>query len=168
MEAEQANALGANALVEAQGGVAVGNEAFVAEGASNAVALGYQSVAQAANTVSVGDSDRGLTRRITNVAPAIQAYDAVNLGQFQQGLSDVRDEAFAGIAAAAAFNPAQPSAPGKVAVSLGAAHYRGEQAVAISVSHRLPNNRYNTSIQGGVSYDSGEHALGKVGVSWEF
>ncbi|MEZ5535234.1 MAG: YadA-like family protein [Thiolinea sp.] len=168
IEAQGGTALGANSFIEAANGTALGLEAYVTEAAVGAVALGSGSVADEANTVSVGDSAAGVTRRITNVAPAVNQYDAVNLGQFEQGLQGVRDEAFAGIAAAAAFNPATPSAPGKTAVSMGAAGYRGEHAVSVSVSHRVLNNRNNLQLNGGVAYDSSEHALGRVGVSWEF
>ncbi|WP_116609590.1 YadA-like family protein [Paraburkholderia unamae] len=46
-----------------------------------AVALGLGSVADVRNTISVGNSATGLTRRITNVAAGENANDAVNLGQ---------------------------------------------------------------------------------------
>ncbi len=168
IEAQGGTALGANTFIEADNGTALGLEAYVTEAGTGSVALGSQSIANEANTVSVGDADSGITRRITNVAPAIHSADAVNFGQFEQGLQGVRDEAFAGIAAAAAFNPAIPSAPGKTAVSMGAASYRGEHAVSVSVSHSLLNNQNNVQLNGGLSYDSNEHTLGKVGVSWEF
>lgn len=168
VNAQGGTALGANTFIEAENGTALGLEAYVTEAGAGSVALGSRSVASEANTVSVGDADAGITRRITNVAPAINQHDAVNFGQFQQGLQGVRDEAFAGIAAAAAFNQATPSAPGKTAVSMGAAGYRGEHAVSVSVSHRLLNSQNNVQLNGGLSYDSNEHTLGKVGVSWEF
>lgn len=168
IEASGGTALGANSFIEAANGTALGLEAYVTEAGVGSVALGSGSVADEANTVSVGDAGFGLTRRITNVAAAVNEYDAVNLGQFERGLQGVRDEAFAGIAAAAAFNPVTPGAPGKTAVSMGAATYRGEHAVSVSVNHRLLNSRNNLQLNGGVAVDSGEHALGKVGVSWEF
>lgn len=164
-EGQGASALGANALVEAAGGTSLGYQAEVT--ADNAVALGSLSFADQANTVSVGDSDADLTRRITNVAAAVDDNDAVNFAQFKAGLSDARHEAFAGIAAAAAFNPAVPSAPGKTAISIGAATYRGEQAMALSFSRRLPGAS-NALLNGGFSFDSSSHTLGKVGVAWEF
>lgn len=169
-EAVDGVALGESATVIEKGGVALGADTFVA--AQGSVALGSQSATEEENTVSVGNSDIDLTRRITNVAPAIADHDALNFGQFKQGLSQglssVREDAFAGIAAAAAINPATPSIAGKTAIGLGAATYRGEQAVALSFSHRLLNSRRNTQINGGIAYDSSQHTLGKVGVSWEF
>jgi autotransporter adhesin len=49
------------------------------------VAIGQSSVANAANTVSVGSA--GNARRIVNVADGINPTDAVNLGQLQALLS---------------------------------------------------------------------------------
>lgn len=166
VEAEDGIAVGESSAVLEKGGVAIGADALV--DAQGSVALGSQSVARQENTVSVGDSETGLTRRITNVAPAIATNDAVNYGQFKRALSGVREEAFAGIAGAAAITPTTPSASGKTAIGLGAATYRGEQAVAVSFSHRLLNNRRNTQINGGIAYDSSHHTLGKVGIAWEF
>lgn len=168
IEAGGGTALGANSFIEAADATALGMDAFVTEAGVGSVALGSGSVADEANVVSVGDAGSGLTRRITNVAPAVNDDDVVNLGQLEQGLQGVRGEAFAGIAAAAAFNPAIPSQPGKTAVGMGVATYRGEHAVSVSVTHRVLNSRNNLQLNGGVAYDSGEHALGKVGVSWEF
>ncbi|MCK5902266.1 MAG: YadA-like family protein [Cocleimonas sp.] len=173
-------AVGVNAMVEANDGIAVGESASVLEkggialgadsisDAEGAVALGSQSAAREKNTVSVGDSETGLTRRITNLAPAISNLDAVNLGQMNRGLKGVRKDAFAGIASVAALTPTTPSAQGKTAVGFGAAHYRGEQAVALSFSHRLNGNKHNMQLNGGVAYDTSRSTLGKVGVSWEF
>ena len=50
-----------------------------------AVALGQGSVADRANTVSVGNA--GSQRQITNVAAGTQATDAVNKGQLDQGIA---------------------------------------------------------------------------------
>ncbi len=168
IEAAGGTAVGANSFIEAADATALGRDSFVTKAGVGSVALGSNSVANEANVVSVGDAELGMTRRITNVAPAVREYDAVNFGQLEQGLQGVRDEAFAGIAAAAALNPALPSQPGKTAVAMGAATYRGEHAVAVSIAHRVLNSRHRLQLNGGVAYDSGEHALGKVGVSWEF
>ncbi len=166
-DVRNASAMGADSLVESDGGTALGAQSEVVADAENAVALGSQSLADQANTVSVGNRETGLTRRITNVAQAVEDSDAVNFAQFKDGLSGVRHDAFAGIAAAAAFNPAIPSAPGKTAVSLGAATYRGQQAVSVSFARRLPGSA-NAAFNGGVAFDSSNHALGKVGIAWEF
>lgn len=178
----ESTALGANALAENDNtlaigthssalgldSIAIGQQATADESAQQSIALGNNSYAGAANTVSVGNSNTGLTRRISNVSNAIYDTDAVNLGQLRSEIDHVKNDASAGIASAAAFNPAVPSAPGKTAVSLGTATYRGEQAIAISVHHRMKDSQYNTQISGGISYDSRDNALGKMGVAWEF
>lgn len=166
VEAEDGIAVGESSAVLEKGGVAVGADALV--DAQGSVALGSQSVARQENSVSVGDSETDLTRRITNVAPAISSNDAVNFGQFERGLSGVREEAFAGIAGAAAITPVTPSKAGKTAIGLGGATYRGEQAIALSFSHRVLDSKRNMQINGGIAYDTSHHTLGKVGVAWEF
>ena len=70
-----------------RGGVALGQNALVEEGATNSVALGKDSVASEADTVSVGSSDN--QRRVTNVADGENNGDAVNVGQLNTVKSDV-------------------------------------------------------------------------------
>ncbi|HVJ39778.1 MAG TPA: YadA-like family protein, partial [Stenotrophomonas sp.] len=95
-------AQGSNALVEAERGIGIGMQAYVAKSASNGVALGTGSVANQANTVSVGsdgtqsyeayDKNRqqmtiqnpAQTRRIVNMAAGQGDNDAVNISQLKQ------------------------------------------------------------------------------------
>ncbi len=73
-------ALGFSATVSgADSGVAIGSGASTT--ASHSVALGDASVADRANTVSVGSATN--TRQIVNVGNGTQDYDAVNLSQLQ-------------------------------------------------------------------------------------
>lgn len=57
----------------------------------NSVALGQGSYTNEDNVISVGDNRKGsaFTRRIVNVADAINANDAVNLGQLEKKLENV-------------------------------------------------------------------------------
>jgi hypothetical protein len=71
--------IGTNAVGRELGAVAIGQSAVATKARS--VALGSNSVTTVANTVSVGSAS--LQRRIVNVAAAINATDAVNLGQVQ-------------------------------------------------------------------------------------
>ncbi|MFM0211374.1 YadA-like family protein [Paraburkholderia sediminicola] len=71
-------ALGRSAKAEDVSSVALGGDAYAKEGS---VALGRNSVADVANTVSVGCST--LQRQIVNVAAGRQATDVVNYGQLQ-------------------------------------------------------------------------------------
>lgn len=77
-------ALGKNALIEdnVQSAMALGARTFVNKGANNAVALGADSLADRANTVSVGGPVVG-SRQIVNVAAGTQNDDAVNIGQLR-------------------------------------------------------------------------------------
>ncbi|WP_346269896.1 YadA-like family protein [Burkholderia cenocepacia] len=76
-------AIGSNASVastaagNADNSVAIGSSARVT--ADSAVALGFGSVADTANTISVGNSTA--QRKIVNMAAGTQATDAVNVGQ---------------------------------------------------------------------------------------
>src|SRR3546814_244314 len=63
----------------ATGGIAFGAKALVEIDATNAVAIGAQSVASEANTVSFGDTDN--ERRLVHVAAGTTATDAVNVSQ---------------------------------------------------------------------------------------
>ncbi len=71
-----ASATGASALALGSGASAKG---------SNSVAIGAGSVANGANTFSVGSP--GNLRRITNIAPGTGPNDAVNLVQYNNGLT---------------------------------------------------------------------------------
>lgn len=58
--------------------------------AQSSVALGINSVADALNTVSVGNTSTGLVRRITNVADGSARTDAATLGQVNDLVTNVR------------------------------------------------------------------------------
>ncbi|MET0102769.1 MAG: YadA-like family protein [Sedimenticola sp.] len=63
----------------AEGAMALGYNAKAMSGATSAVAIGRDSIATEANTVSVGSTTQ--QRRITNVADGVNANDAVNVSQ---------------------------------------------------------------------------------------
>ncbi|MGU4704095.1 transporter, partial [Burkholderia cepacia] len=68
-------------------------------GANNAVALGFGTVADRDNTVSVGagvpniDGNK-FTRQIVNVAAGTEDNDAVNVGQMKTALSTKVDDTY--------------------------------------------------------------------------
>lgn len=78
-------AIGASSRAFEQGSLAIGSLARVDSGATNAVALGYGSLATHANTVSIGQA--GSERRIVNVAAGTGLTDAVNLGQLNSAIA---------------------------------------------------------------------------------
>lgn len=69
---------------------AVGPYAKVLTGATNATAIGYQSEASEAETVSVGKSTK--KRRIVNVADGTTATDAATVGQIPTKTSDLTND----------------------------------------------------------------------------
>jgi autotransporter adhesin len=85
--ADYATALGDNAQATAGYATALGYNAQATK--ANSVALGANSVVKDEYTVSVGDADTGLLRRITNVAEATGDTDAVTRGQVKYWLGSL-------------------------------------------------------------------------------
>ncbi|HKT27928.1 YadA family autotransporter adhesin [Dyella sp.] len=152
-------AVGAHANVAAIAGTAVGEGATVTAAASNAVAIGAGSVATQANSVSVGSA--GNERTITNVAPGVDATDAVNVSQLQaaqswaQGYVDQQTQALnerisrlgrradAGAAAAIAMTHIpQAYAPDQSSLGAGVGSFRGQAAIAVGMSTVTPGGRW--------------------------
>ena len=134
--------------------VAVGQNARVSRGAAGSIALGQDSVADAANTVSVGSA--GNERRITRVAAAVDNTDAVNLRQLRQVEADLRSKTadlsrrigdvddrldnVGAMAAASAHIVPNSRAGGNTQISLGLGHYQGATALAAGVFHYVNDN----------------------------
>jgi autotransporter adhesin len=91
--------------------------------------------------------------------------DAGTLFDLRQ--SDRRDMK-SGVAAAMAMAPAPiPSGPGKVSYSVNGARFRGQNAVAGSVSYRL-NTSAAIAVGAGFSYGGNKNNGVRVGVAGEF
>ncbi|MFB9126925.1 YadA-like family protein [Paraburkholderia dipogonis] len=128
------NSSGTAAQAIGNGSVAIGGGAKAS--APNSVAIGEGSVADVTNTVSVGSS--GSERRITNVAAGQGPTDAVNMQQFQGGLSDMARNAYSGTASALALTSIpEVDATKNLAIGVGTAGYKGYQAVAVGLSARV-------------------------------
>ncbi|KVQ04229.1 hypothetical protein WJ95_23115 [Burkholderia ubonensis] len=150
---------GGGALASGDGSVALGKNATAA--GNNSVAIGSGSVATDPNTVSIGAP--GSERRLTNVAPAINGTDAVNLNQVDgavasgvsqansytdrriattnSAINDVAKKAYSGIAAATALTMIPDVDLGKsIAVGVGGATFQGHAAAAIGMSARITEN----------------------------
>jgi autotransporter adhesin len=144
--------------------------------APNAVALGAGSVANVANTVSVGAP--GAERRITNVAPGISQTDAVNVGQLNSvaaGLqsqinnNDRRLRDGVAVSMAAGGVPAVP--PGRKLGMFGnIATYDGHGAAGVGLTGVLYETRgYQVQANGsvGVGFDTSVvGGRGGVAVFW--
>ncbi|ANB76810.1 YadA-like family protein [Paraburkholderia phytofirmans] len=128
------NSSGNAAQAIGNGTVAIGGGAKAS--APNSVAIGEGSVADQSNTVSVGAT--GNERRITNVAAGQAPGDAVNMQQFQGGMSDMARNAYSGTASAIALTMVpEVDANKNLAIGVGTAGYKGYQAVAVGLSARV-------------------------------
>lgn len=113
-------AIGAGSNVAANGGSTLGARSQVLEGATNAVAIGNNSIADAADTVSFGAV--GASRRLVNVSDGVAATDAATVGQMN-------------IAAAATLSSANAYADAGDAATLTSANaYTDTQSVATLTS----------------------------------
>ncbi|QUP56400.1 hypothetical protein GO998_22175 (plasmid) [Ralstonia syzygii] len=186
---DQSIAAGHNAQSGGDSSIAMGANAKAT--ANHAVAMGDGSVANRANTMSVGSA--GNERQITNVAAGVQGTDAVNVSQLsqtvyaavgdlpagttakqytdeqvgmvRQGVNQVARGAYSGIAAATALTMIPDVDQGKtIAVGIGAASYKGYQAVALGASARIAQN---LKAKMGVGYSSEGTTVG-VGASYQW
>jgi autotransporter adhesin len=152
-------AIGDNAEASGNFSTAIGNNAKAT--ATNSVALGNGSVADQANTVSVGAV--GSERRITNIARGTGPNDAVNYGQFLDGINgingrigNIANAAYRGTAIAMATTP-NPIVlkPGQYSITTGYGHYRGQDGLGLNLSrfsedgHSALNLGVGYSPQGG-------------------
>ena len=142
------------------------------------MALGYGSVANQANTVSVGSP--GNERCITNVAPGVNPTDAVNLAQFssfafgfqgqitilQSQIDDNQREARGGTALALATSSLHfDLRPGKLSIAGGYGNFHGVSGLAAGLGYTLPsgNMRLNATFSG--APDVNDYGVA-VGASW--
>lgn len=153
-------AIGTNSSTTTPGSVALDNMAT--SSADGSVALGQGSVADRANTLSVGSP--GSERQITHVAAGVQGTDAVNVNRLNQGMASAEGRAnsytdddrirFAqrdphggtASALAAAVLP-QAVLPGHGLVAVAAGTYAGQSAIALGVS-QLSETRISSGSTG--------------------
>ncbi|WP_444999522.1 YadA-like family protein [Halomonas mongoliensis] len=152
----------------------------------DSVTTGRTTVSDQGVTIDGGpsmtvDGIDGGGMRITNVAPGVDATDAVNVGQMQElnqrfaneinnvhgRIDNVERNANAGTASAlAAGTVPQAWMPGKSMVGVGAGTYEGESAVSVGVSRLSDNGRW--VIQGKVTGDSQSNFGAGVGAGWHW
>ncbi|APE27978.1 Cell Surface Protein [Aurantiacibacter gangjinensis] len=127
--------------------------------------------------------------RLTNVAPAVAATDAVNLGQLRSeldatlaeaqlytderlasldfDLDALREDSFAGTAGALAVaGLPQAFQPGRTMVGAGVGHFRGETAFAVGASATFDEG--NGVVKFGASIDTRGYAGVSGGVGFQF
>jgi len=155
-------AIGGGSNASGDNSTAIGDQAS-AQG-DNSVALGSNSVADRDNSVSVGS--QGNERQITNVANGSAPTDAVNMRQFQSGMTSVQRGAYGGVAAATALTMIPDVDQGKtIAVGIGTANYKGYQATALGASARVTQN---LKVKLGAGYSAGGGTTVGGGMSYQW
>ena len=153
----------------AKGSVAIGENARVTAGASNSVALGQNSVANEANTISVGNNN--LKRRITNVADGINDTDAVNMRQLN-AIGNKIGKLDSKIRGVGAMNSAMSAlipnhrSDKDTQLSLGLGTYGGESAIAVGFFHYT--NEDDVMFNVAASHSSEAGTAVRAGVTWGF
>ncbi|GAA4349907.1 hypothetical protein GCM10023165_37090 [Variovorax defluvii] len=120
------------------------------------------------SNVTLGNGQAPNGTRISNVAPGIAGTDAANVNQVNQvrgELNAVKRNAYAGVAAAMATQMPGTYVPGKTVMRVGAAVYKGEPAMGVSLRRTAENNAW--SLTGGVGMSRGGVAA-TVGAEWVF
>ena len=190
-EATQENALaiGRYARVHGINSVGLGRNSQVKDGAANSVALGYGSVAEESNVVSVAYKETNTAtelshRKIVGVDDGVNDFDAVNVRQLkaiqgQQGQnistvlaevqgarSEIRGVA-ASSAALAALNPLSYDANNPTQFMVGFGTYKGRQAMALGLSHFV-NDRFMVKVGGTLGSGNETGHMMNVGLTWKF
>ena len=140
--------------------------------ANSSVALGQGSVANEANTVSVGS--QGSERRVTNVADPVRGTDAANKQYADRSVGSVRSELKktdkklrGGIAGATAVaNIPQVTKAGGSMVGLGVGNYKGQSAVAVGFSRASDNNKVIFKVSGAATTQGDYNVGAGVGYQW--
>lgn len=160
--------------------------------ADSALALGQNSVQYDDDThtsVTLGDSGSATPVGLHNVAAGVANTDAVNVGQFHDGLRNavteanaysdmrfasldydigqLRDDAQAGTATAlATAGLPQAFEAGKGMIALGAGTYRGESALALGLSKAMLDD--HTVVKAAASFDTRGYVAASGGVGYQF
>ena len=184
IEADNAVAIGNGTKVkaEAEGGVAIGVGSVASIGKGVLGAFAPDTIPEGAEStwtstegaVSVGDTEKKITRQITNVAAGSKATDAVNVAQLfatnQQVAQNAQsinklgnriNKVGAGAAALAALHPLDFDPDDKWDFAAGYGNYNGENAAAVGAYYR-PNE--DTMFSVGGSFGNGENMV-NAGVS---
>ena len=137
---------------------------------TSSAAIGQNSVANEANTVSVGSSDN--QRRITNVADGVNETDAVNFRQLTSSenrlskkVTSLKSDAFSGIAAVAALAAIPAPAPGRhSSIGIGYGNYKGENAIAVGYKADITES---LQLSAGLAHSNSDVTT-NVGVGWSW
>ena len=186
---ENALAIGRYARVHGINSVGLGRNSEVKDGATNSVALGYGSVAEESNVVSVAYKETNTAtelshRKIVGVDDGVNDFDAVNVrqlkaiqGQQGQNMSTILAEVqgarsetrgvAASSAALAALNPLSYDANHPTQFMVGFGTYKGRQAMALGLSHFV-NDRFMVKVGGTLGSGNETGHMMNVGLTWKF
>lgn len=169
--AENSVALGNNSIATDPNTVSVGspgNERRITN-ISNGIHSGDAVNVRQLNTVSSKvDSNSKNIAGNSEIIHQNREGIAQNSREIKQ-LQDNMKDSYAGIAAAASMIVISPSAPGKTTFNVGAAHFKSESALGLTLAHRLDSDILGDEIylNCGFSVANGEN-LTRIGGSWEF
>jgi autotransporter adhesin len=112
-----------------------------------------------------------LSRRLDDLEPRVAANTAA-IGALDKRVTDIKGKAYSGVAAAATLDTlVPPSAPGKTTLMGGVAHYEGESAVGVNLTHHVGGRKLDEKkiyVNGGVSVTSESTVLTRAMVGFEF
>jgi len=124
------------------------------------------SVAQSSHQAVNGGQLYQTNQSVAAVSQSVSGVTA-RVNALDQTVQDNQREARRGIAAAMAMSAApMPSAPGKTAWAFNAANFKGQSALAASISHRIKSTNA-LAVNAGVTASSGAMGV-RIGVSGEF
>ncbi|OOR98530.1 hypothetical protein B0187_08135, partial [Haemophilus paracuniculus] len=138
--------------------------------ASNSLTVGTGSNPVVINNNGINAGNK----RITNVAPGVNATDAVNVSQLKGAVTNINNRMGkmdkrlrAGIAGSAAIgNLPQVHTDGKSQIAAGVASYRGQNAVAVGYSRLSDNGKVIIKLSG--SADTQGDVIGAASVGYEW
>lgn len=182
--AKNSTVIGTGTLSQSEGATALGEGAWVTEGAAGSVALGQGSSVGSADifgsdtygVVSVGstqgENGEAVTRRVINVADGVNAHDAANMSQLNSVRSSVYtlgkeiDSVGAISSALAGLHPIDYDGTGsKLQISAAAGTYDGKQAVALGAFYHA-NRDVMLSIGASSTFGDDRKTAGNIGVTF--
>jgi hypothetical protein len=122
------------------------------------------------NGATFADEDTGNPVKVTGIADATGAYDAVNFRQFNSEITrlDSRiDDAYSGIASVAALSAIPNPVPGKnISVGMGFGNFESESAFALGAKAYVGKGR-NVALSAGLGCSNSTTTL-SAGLGWSF
>ncbi|WP_021166624.1 Adhesin YadA precursor [Sporomusa ovata DSM 2662] len=152
---------GCGASTSGDHSTAIGGNTSTSAAATNSVALGYGSVADRANTVSVGST--GNERQITNVADGTEGTDVINVRQLHEFGRKI-DKVGAMSAAISSLRPMPHDPKAPLQLLAGGGTYSGRWAAAVGVGFYAHEKFL---LKFGMAFCASEK-MGQLGLEWKW